>query len=69
VTYDQHVVAYLELLRQAYTGCNPRGMMLSRDKVLSKQILAYTGSRRRTLPCSAAAARSGSRGRCAIRCS
>jgi D-alanine-D-alanine ligase len=41
VTYDQHVVAYLELLRQAYTGCNPRGMMLSRNKVLSKQILAY----------------------------
>ena len=41
VTYDQHVVAYLELLRQHYTGCNPRGMMLSRDKVLSKQILAY----------------------------
>ncbi len=39
VTYDQHVVAYLELLRQSYTGCNPRGMMLSRDKVLSKQIL------------------------------
>ncbi|HEU0225346.1 MAG TPA: hypothetical protein VFR29_07925 [Steroidobacteraceae bacterium] len=41
VTYDQHVVAYLELLRQPYTGCNPRGMMLSRDKVLSKQILSY----------------------------
>jgi D-alanine-D-alanine ligase len=41
VTYDQHVVAYLELLRQCYTGCNPRGMMLSRDKVLSKQILSY----------------------------
>ncbi len=41
VTYDQHVVAYLELLRQPYTGCNPRGMMLSRDKVLSKQILTY----------------------------
>ncbi len=41
VTYDQHVVAWLELLRQPYTGCNPRGMMLSRDKVLSKQILAY----------------------------
>ena len=41
VTYDQHVVAYLELLRQAYTGCNPRGMMLSRDKVLSKQLLSY----------------------------
>ena len=41
VTYDQHVVAYLELLRQPYTGCNPRGLMLSRDKVLAKQILSY----------------------------
>ena len=41
VTYDQHVVAYLELLRQPYTGCNPRGMMLSRNKVLTKQILSY----------------------------
>lgn len=41
VTYDQHVVAYLELMRQPYTGCNPRGLMLSRDKVLSKQLLAY----------------------------
>jgi D-alanine-D-alanine ligase len=39
--YDQHVVAYLELLRQPYTGCNPRGLMISRDKVLSKEILAY----------------------------
>jgi D-alanine-D-alanine ligase len=41
VTYDQYVVAYLELMKLPYTGCNPRGMMLSRDKVLSKQILAY----------------------------
>lgn len=41
VTYDQHIVAYLELMRQPYTGCNPRGMLLSRDKVLSKQILSY----------------------------
>ena len=41
VTYDQHVVAFLELMRLPYTGCNPRGMMISRDKVLSKQILAY----------------------------
>jgi len=39
--YDQHVVAYLELLRQPYTGCNPRGLLISRDKVLSKQILSY----------------------------
>ena len=41
VTYDQHVVAFLELMRQPYTGCNPRGMLLSRDKVLSKQLLTY----------------------------
>jgi D-alanine-D-alanine ligase and related ATP-grasp enzymes len=41
VTYDQYVVAFLELMRLPYTGCNPRGMMISRDKVLSKQILAY----------------------------
>jgi len=41
VTYDQHVVAYLELMQQPYTGCNPRGLTLSRDKVLSKQLLAY----------------------------
>ena len=40
-TYDQHVVAFLELLRQPYTGCNPRGLMLSRDKSLSKQLLAF----------------------------
>ncbi len=39
--YDQHVVAYLELTRQRYTGCNPRGLMLSRDKVLTKQVLAW----------------------------
>lgn len=41
VTYDQHVVAFLELLRQPYTGCNPRGLLLSRDKPLSKQLLSY----------------------------
>ena len=39
--YDQHVVSYLELLRQPYTGCNPRGLMLSHDKALCKQILSY----------------------------
>ena len=41
VTYDQHVVAFLELLRQPYTGCNPRGLLLARDKPLSKQLLSY----------------------------
>ena len=39
--YDQHVVSYLELLRQPFTGCNPRGLTLTRDKALSKKILAY----------------------------
>lgn len=41
--YDQHVVSYLELLRQPYTGCNPRGLTLCRDKALSKMLLAHHG--------------------------
>ncbi|HEX2493031.1 MAG TPA: hypothetical protein VHK24_04590, partial [Steroidobacter sp.] len=41
VTYDQYVIAFLELMKLPYTGCNPRGMMISRDKALSKQILSY----------------------------
>lgn len=41
VTYDQHVVAFLELMQQPYTGCNPRGLLLSRDKPLAKQLLSY----------------------------
>jgi len=40
-TFDQNVVSFLELLRLAYTGCNPRGLMLARDKALSKKLLAY----------------------------
>jgi D-alanine-D-alanine ligase len=28
-------------MKQPYTGCNPRGMLLSQDKVLSKKILTY----------------------------
>lgn len=39
--FDQHVVSYLELQKQKYTGCNPRGMTLARDKVLTKKILSY----------------------------
>ena len=31
-TFDQNLVSYLELLRVPYTGCNPRGMTLARDK-------------------------------------
>ena len=39
--YDQHVASYLELMKQPYTGCNPRGLMLAHDKVLCKQLLHY----------------------------
>ena len=39
--FDQHVVSYLELLRQPYTGCNPRGLTLAKDKALTKKILSF----------------------------
>ena len=39
--YDQHVVSYLELMKQHYTGCNPRGLLLSHDKALCKKILTF----------------------------
>lgn len=39
--FDQHVVAYLELLKLAYTGCNPRGMVLARSKAITKKIASY----------------------------
>ena len=39
--YDQNVVSYLELLGLPYTGCNPRGLMLARDKGWTKKILSY----------------------------
>ncbi|MGI8996660.1 MAG: D-alanine--D-alanine ligase family protein, partial [Pyrinomonadaceae bacterium] len=39
--FDQHVVSYLELKKQKYTGCNPLGLTLTHDKTLTKKILAY----------------------------
>lgn len=39
--YDQNVVSYLELLRVPFTGCSSRGLMLARDKALSKKLLSY----------------------------
>ena len=39
--FDHHVVSYLELMKTPYTGCNPRGLMLSRDKALAGTLLAY----------------------------
>ncbi len=41
VTYDHAIVSYLELMRQPYSGCNPRGLLISKDKALSKKILSY----------------------------
>lgn len=39
--YDQHVAAWLELLRLPYTGNSSRGLFLAREKALSKKIAAY----------------------------
>ena len=39
--YDQNVVAYLELLGVPYSGCNSRGLMLARDKSITKKLLSY----------------------------
>ncbi len=41
VTWDQNVVAYLELMKLPYTGCNARGLLLGRDKAITKKLLAY----------------------------
>src|SRR6266852_8442536 len=41
VIFDQNVVSHLELLKLSYTGCNPRGLLLARDKSLSKKLLSY----------------------------
>ena len=39
--FDQNVVSLLELMKLPYTGCNPRGLLLARDKSLSKKLLSY----------------------------
>jgi D-alanine-D-alanine ligase len=39
--FDMNVVSFLELLKLPYTGCNSRGLLLARDKSLSKKLLAY----------------------------
>jgi D-alanine-D-alanine ligase len=39
--FDHHVVSFLELMQVPYTGCHPRGLMLARDKALSKKLLTY----------------------------
>ncbi len=39
--YQAHVASYLELLGVPFTGCNPLGILLARDKALCKKILRY----------------------------
>jgi len=39
--FDHNVVSYLELIKLPYSGCNPKGLLLSRDKALSKQLMFY----------------------------
>lgn len=39
--FDHHVVSLLELMQVPYTGCHPRGLILARDKALSKKLVAY----------------------------
>jgi len=39
--FDHNVVSFLELIKQPYTGCNPKGLLIARDKSLSKKLLNY----------------------------
>jgi D-alanine-D-alanine ligase len=39
--WDANVVAYLELMKVPYTGCNSRGLILARDKAIAKKLLSY----------------------------
>lgn len=39
--YDQNVVSYLELMHIPYTGCNPRGLVIARNKALAKKLVTY----------------------------
>ncbi|MCB9880891.1 MAG: D-alanine--D-alanine ligase [Planctomycetes bacterium] len=39
--WDHAVVSYLQLSGVPVTGCGPRGLILSRDKALSKKIVHY----------------------------
>jgi D-alanine-D-alanine ligase len=41
VIFDQNVASFLELMQVAYTGCNPRGLILARGKDLSKALVHY----------------------------
>ena len=38
---DYKVIALLDMMGIKYTGCNPKGLLLARDKALSKKILKH----------------------------
>lgn len=40
-SYVPYLLGYLELMGQAYTGCNPRGLLLATHKELAKKILRH----------------------------
>lgn len=42
-SFEAHVVSFLELMGVPYTGCNPQGLSVGRDKALTKKILKYHG--------------------------
>ena len=68
--YDHNVVSFLELMKVPYTGCNPRGLMLSRGKALSKKLLALPSHPRPRLRASSPwAGRCGARSTSASRSS
>lgn len=39
--YVPYLLGYLEIVRQPYTGCNPRGLLLTHSKALTKKILSH----------------------------
>jgi D-alanine-D-alanine ligase len=45
VEYEAHVAALIEILGLPYAGCNPRGLMIARDKALTKTVLLRGGVR------------------------
>jgi D-alanine-D-alanine ligase len=42
-SFDQNVVSFLEINKIPYTGCNPQGLILARNKDLAKKILKFHG--------------------------
>ena len=39
--YVPYVLGYLRLMRRPFTGCNPSGLMVADDKILTKKILRF----------------------------